>query len=117
MFQTSLEGDKKIPIFVLVIHLSGSGGSQNLQSSTEGWVVTRKLQDFQAVHEKLIQVYKKTFLCLFVLALYVLSTIFQLYRDGSSWVEPVLSYLMYLAQGHNAVTPERLKPMALQSRV
>ena len=28
---------------------------------------------------------------LFDLILYVLSTIFQLYRDGSSWVEPVLS--------------------------
>ena len=29
--------------------------------------------------------------CLFGLILYVPSTIFQLYRDGSSWVEPVLS--------------------------
>ena len=29
--------------------------------------------------------------CLFDLILYVPSTIFQLYRDGSSWVEPVLS--------------------------
>ena len=28
---------------------------------------------------------------LFDLFLYVPSTIFQLYRDGSSWVEPVLS--------------------------
>ena len=28
---------------------------------------------------------------LFDLILYVPSTIFQLYRDGSSWVEPVLS--------------------------
>ena len=27
----------------------------------------------------------------FDLILYVTSTIFQLYRDGSSWVEPVLS--------------------------
>ena len=42
---------------------------------------------------------------------YVPSTIFQLCRDGSSWVEPVLSYdLMCLAQGHNAVTPARLEP-------
>ena len=32
-----------------------------------------------------------TFVCLFDLILYVPSTIFQLYRDGSSWVEPVLS--------------------------
>ena len=29
--------------------------------------------------------------CLFDLILYVLSTIFQLYSDESSWVEPVLS--------------------------
>ena len=29
--------------------------------------------------------------CLFDLILYIPSTIFQLYRDGSSWVEPVLS--------------------------
>ena len=29
--------------------------------------------------------------CLFDLILYVPSTIFQLFRDGSSWVEPVLS--------------------------
>ena len=29
--------------------------------------------------------------CLFVVILYVPSTIFQLCRDGSSWVEPVLS--------------------------
>ena len=31
------------------------------------------------------------FVCLFDLILYVPSTIFQLNRDGSSWVEPVLS--------------------------
>ena len=30
-------------------------------------------------------------LFLFDLVLYILSTIFQLCRDGSSWVEPVLS--------------------------
>ena len=29
--------------------------------------------------------------CLFVFILYVPSTVFQLNRDGSSWVEPVLS--------------------------
>ena len=32
--------------------------------------------------------------CLFDLILYVPSTIFQLNRDESSWVEPVLSYLV-----------------------
>ena len=31
------------------------------------------------------------FVSLFDLILYVPSTIFQLYRDGSSWVEPELS--------------------------
>ena len=30
-------------------------------------------------------------ICLFDLVFYVPSTIFQLNRDGSSWVEPVLS--------------------------
>ena len=34
------------------------------------------------------------FVCLFYLILYIPSTIFQLYRDGSSWVEPVLSFLL-----------------------
>ena len=33
----------------------------------------------------------KKLVCLFDLILYVPSTIFQLYRDRSSWVEPVLS--------------------------
>ena len=32
-----------------------------------------------------------TLVCLFDLILYIQSTIFQLDRDGSSWVEPVLS--------------------------
>ena len=34
--------------------------------------------------------FKGYFVCLFDLILYVPSTIFQLNRDGSSWVEPVL---------------------------
>ena len=55
---------------------------------------------------------------LFDLILYVPSTIFQLNRDGSSWVEPVLSYdKCVLLKDHNAVTPVRLKPVASWSRV
>ena len=51
------------------------------------------------------------FVCLFDLIVYVPSTIFQLYRDGSSWVEPVLSYdKCVLLKDHNAVTPVRLEP-------
>ena len=55
---------------------------------------------------------------LFDLILYVPSTIFQLNRDGSSWVEPVPSKdKCVLLKDHNAVTPVRLEPSASQSRV
>ena len=58
------------------------------------------------------------FVCLFDLILYVPSTIFQLNRDGSSWVEPVLSYdKCVLLKNHNAVTPVRHEPAASRSRV
>ena len=59
------------------------------------------------------------FVCLFDLfILNVPSTIFQLYRDGYSWVEPVLSYdKCVLPKDHNAVTPVRLEPAALWSSV
>ena len=51
--------------------------------------------------------------CLFDLILYVPSTIFQLNRDGSSWVEPELSYdKCVLLKDHNTVTPVRLEPTA-----
>ena len=47
--------------------------------------------------------------CLFDLILYVPLTIFELNRDGSSWVEPVLSYgKCVLLKDHNAVTPVRM---------
>ena len=52
------------------------------------------------------------------LILYVPSSISQLYRDGSSCVEPVLSSdKCVLLNDHNAVTAVRLKPAALRSRV
>ena len=55
---------------------------------------------------------------LFDLILYVPSTIFQLCRDGSSWMEPVLSYdKCVLLKDHNAVAPVRLEPAAPRSRV
>ena len=62
-----------------------------------------------------------SFVCcffLFDLILYVPSTIFQLYRDGSSWVEPVLKEdKCILLKDHKAVTPVRLEPAALRSQV
>ena len=58
------------------------------------------------------------FVCLFDLILYVPSTIFQLNSDGSSWVEPVLSWdKCVLLKDHNTVTPVRLKPATPRSRV
>ena len=57
--------------------------------------------------------------CLFVLfdlILYVPSTLFQLNRDGSSWVEPLLSWdKCVLLKDHNAVMPVRLEPAAPRS--
>ena len=50
-------------------------------------------------------------MCLFDLILYVPSTIFQLNRDGISWVEPVLSLdKCVLLKDNNAMTPARLEP-------
>ena len=54
----------------------------------------------------------------FYLILYIPSTISQLYRDGSSWVEPVLSYdKCILLKDHNTVTPVRLEAAALRCLV
>ena len=54
---------------------------------------------------------EKFLFCLSDLILYVPSTIFQLNRDGSSWVEQVLSLdKCVLLKDHIAVTLVRLKP-------
>ena len=59
---------------------------------------------------------KKESFDLFDLILYIPSIIFQLNRDGSSWVEPVLSYdKCVLLKDHNAVTPVRLEAAASRS--
>ena len=61
-------------------------------------------------HEKsFITLGQMSLRCLFDLILYVPSIIFQLNRDGSSWVEPVLSYdKCALIKDHNAVMPVSL---------
>ena len=63
-----------------------------------GLIDKSTLKDFlNAKNEKYYFLHPEHFLpsltdfVLFDLILYVPSTIFQLYRDGSSWVEPVLS--------------------------
>ena len=74
-----------------------------LASSRNGFLVTRRYQ---------------LYMILFDLILYVLSSIFQLNRDGSSWVEPVLSLdKCVLLKDHNAVTPVRLETAVPRSRV
>ena len=68
--------------------------------------------------EKFFFLTNHSLFCLFDLILNVPSTIFQLYRDESSWVEPVLSKdKCVLLKDHNAVTLVRLEPAALRSRV
>ena len=55
---------------------------------------------------------------LFDLILFVPSTIFQLYRGRSSWIEPVLSYdKCVVLKDHNAVTSVKLEAAAHMSRV
>ena len=72
------------------------------------------LKQFRNLKKK----YHMTYSIFFYLILYFTSTIFQLNTDGSSWVEPVLSYdKCVLLKDHNAVTLVRLEPAALQSRV
>ena len=73
--------------------------------------------DFDVWYTKNSNQYK-SFVCLFDLILYVPSTIFQLNKEGSSWVEPVLSQeKCVLLKDHNVVTPVRPEPAAAQSRV
>ena len=58
------------------------------------WQMVYLLRIFQNLYPQLLTTPQTTIyaiLCLFDLILYVQSTIFQLYRDGSSWAEPVLS--------------------------
>lgn len=48
--------DKRIPTFVLIVHLAGKEKSHNLQQSTEGWLVTRTIPEFNRLHEQLIEI-------------------------------------------------------------
>ncbi|XP_062594702.1 sorting nexin-25-like isoform X2 [Saccostrea cucullata] len=50
------EDDKRIPTFVLIVHLTGQEKSYNLQHSAEGWLVTRTIPDFNRLHEKLTEI-------------------------------------------------------------
>ena len=71
------------------------------------------MSDIECLHTIIL-----LFWVLFDFILYVPSTIFQLNRDRSSWVEPVQSWdKCVLLKDHNAVRQVRLEPAAPQSQV
>ena len=92
-------------VYVCSSELFQIGGSYNYiyepRHEISNYVVcaTSKGSDQLAHTRSLIRVFASRlnilfvclFVCLFDLILYVPQTIFQLYMDGSSWVEPVLS--------------------------
>jgi hypothetical protein len=49
------ENGQKVGYFVIVVHLAGMLNPK--PPSTQGWVVTRKLEEFLALHHKIIQVF------------------------------------------------------------
>ena len=71
-----------------LFHISHIGIKNKLTKQTVK-ILMRRL-----IRSRLIWIYTvcfALFVCLFDLILYVPATIFQLNRDGSSWVEPVLN--------------------------
>ena len=107
---------------------SNMANSLNLYPKTKGYFrETCKSQNINLIsltpkfNLGIIQIKIKslsTTLILFDVILYVPSTTFQLHRDGSSWVEPVLSQdKCVLLKDHNAVMPVRLDSAASRSRV
>lgn len=49
------DGDKVTPYFVIVVHVAAVKNPESL-GCTQGWVISRTLTDFAALHEKLIQI-------------------------------------------------------------
>ena len=70
-------------LFLTVVHSPSLEGLAFLIRSLRCWTKSKKKSPSGTD-------ITETFVCLFDLILYVPSTIFQLYRDGSSWIEPVL---------------------------
>ena len=71
----------------IVASVTGGSNVDPIQIDVEDVTVEEMLEEVVKSTESMYAL--KTFL--FDLILYFPSTIFQLYRDGSSWVEPVLS--------------------------
>ena len=81
------------------------------------WATTCDFQQCAILMPQLILGSGIHIVCLFDLIFYVPSIIFQLNRDGSSWVEPVLTKdKCVLLKDHNAVMPLRLEPSSLRSQ-
>ena len=90
-------------------------------ATPENWSTKPVANIFPSIKYDLFSIYlllTDRRICLFDLILYVPSTIFQLNRDRSSWVEPVLSYdKCVLLKDHNAVMLVRLHSAAPRSWV
>ena len=92
-----------------------NNGAQNL-SACSSPPPMQNMQNMQSTPQQ--QLPNTLLFVLFDLILYAPSTIFQFNRDGSSWVEPVLSWdKCVLLKDHNAVARVRLEPAAPRSRV
>ena len=52
------EEDEMVAYFVIVIHLPGAATVQphGITGYTQGWVISRKLADFRALHQQVMQV-------------------------------------------------------------
>ena len=59
LVQVVNEEDEMVAYFVIVIHLPGAATIQphGITGYTQGWVISRKLADFRALYEQIIQVF------------------------------------------------------------
>ena len=60
LVQIVQEEDKMVPYFAIVVHLPGVAVSHDSlvdrTATSQGWVVAHKLDDFHALHQKLVEV-------------------------------------------------------------
>ena len=79
-------------LYVTISCKSSYGGNKDKEKKKKGlaFLLYTSSGTFLDIPNKIYH-YLRGLFCLFDLILYVPSTIFQLYRDESSWVEPVLS--------------------------
>ena len=92
---------KPLNLIILIFAITSTRYGAFMLFKPDGGTLSSQFKDFfsiswhmQSLMASLLNHFHHTgslFVCLFDLILNVPSTIFQLYRNGSSWVEPVLS--------------------------